>query len=664
MIIGSQEVTDVNLKKKLKKTFYLGKPISADEIISKLRGYKAVSFDIFDTLLKRNVEEPTDIFEIVQKECKIKNFKTRRIEAEKRTRLNSKHKEVTLDEIYCNLEGLSNLDRHKCMDIELETERAVLTLNQDLYKVYQWCLNEQILVFITSDMYLPEPFIKNVLNANGICNYIKIYLSSTYRKAKIDGSLFKVLLEENGLNPSQIIHIGDSKEGDFSQPRKLGISTIKIPRYYMRKKYTYSFPGKLKCNSLNLFLNNTEPFGINDYQKFGYECFGPFLWGYVRWIYKAVNEKEIKKVYFFSRDGLIIKKAFDLCFANTDIKTFYLEVSRRSLRVPILWMDCSFNTILNMLSPSKLISLETIFDGVGLEIDDYENLIAKHGLTKTSIFDRLSIADNPNLQSLYKEIVPDIEQNSRREYKLLKKYIVQNDLCAKFAIVDIGWSGGMQRYLEQTLSELKIEHDISGYYTGIASYYKRNTEILPNMNINGYLFDFKNNVNSIDKRSCFVGLFELLFLEQEGSVKKYESMEGLIRAIRYDYEYMEDGKPMDEYIKIKMVQESALKFVKTISTNQFLSGFDYSADDVFEIIRQIGANPSADAVRLFADFNFYDEGETHKLAEPQSLFFYLMHPYEFKKDFLRSRWKTGFMKRMLKIKLPYETMYNFMLRYK
>ena len=56
MIIGSQEVTDVNLKKKLKKTFYLGKPISADEIISKLRGYKAVSFDIFDTLLKRNVE--------------------------------------------------------------------------------------------------------------------------------------------------------------------------------------------------------------------------------------------------------------------------------------------------------------------------------------------------------------------------------------------------------------------------------------------------------------------------------------------------------------------------------------------------------------------------------------------------------------------------------
>ena len=39
----------------------------------------------------------------------------------------------------------------------------------------------------------------------------------------------------------------------------------------------------------------------------------------------------IKKVYFFSRDGLIMKKAFDLLFQDVD--TYYLEVSRRSLRV-------------------------------------------------------------------------------------------------------------------------------------------------------------------------------------------------------------------------------------------------------------------------------------------------------------------------------------------
>ena len=43
------------------------------------------------------------------------------------------------------------------------------------------------------------------------------------------------------------------------------------------------------------------------------------------------------------------------------------------------------------------------------------------------------------------------------------------------------------------------------------------------LSLHGYLFDFYNNVNSVDKRSPFVGLYETLFLEQKGSVKKLYS---------------------------------------------------------------------------------------------------------------------------------------------
>ena len=51
-----------------------------------------------------------------------------------------------------------------------------------------------------------------------------------------------------------------------------------------------------------------------------------------------IFKEHIDKVYFFSRDGYLMKQAFDLLYKeNTDIKTYYLEVSRRSLRVPILW---------------------------------------------------------------------------------------------------------------------------------------------------------------------------------------------------------------------------------------------------------------------------------------------------------------------------------------
>ena len=56
--------------------------------------------------------------------------------------------------------------------------------------------------------------------------------------------------------------------------------------------------------------------------------------------------------------------------------------------------------------------------------------------------------------------------------------------------------------------------------TGVADYYKRNMND-GKLSLHGYLFDFYNNVNSVDKRSPFVGLYETLFLEQKGSVKNY-----------------------------------------------------------------------------------------------------------------------------------------------
>ena len=36
-----------------------------DKIIEKIQKYKYISFDIFDTLIKRNVEKPSDIFSAV-----------------------------------------------------------------------------------------------------------------------------------------------------------------------------------------------------------------------------------------------------------------------------------------------------------------------------------------------------------------------------------------------------------------------------------------------------------------------------------------------------------------------------------------------------------------------------------------------------------------------
>lgn len=74
--------------------------VNADKILKKIKNYDIVSFDIFDTLLKRNVKEPTDVFSYMEKKYQIDGFCEKRIEAEKTARKKKNGLEVTLKDIY------------------------------------------------------------------------------------------------------------------------------------------------------------------------------------------------------------------------------------------------------------------------------------------------------------------------------------------------------------------------------------------------------------------------------------------------------------------------------------------------------------------------------------------------------------------------------------
>lgn len=388
------------------------------------------------------------------------------------------------------------------------------------------------------------------------------------------------------------------------------------------------------------------------YKDFGYKCLGPLLCGYSQWLMENFKKEGIKKIFFLSRDGYIMKKAFNLLYINENIETYYLEVSRRSLRVPILWKDYSIENLLTMISPSMIISLNSIFDAVGLDIGDYQALLIKYGFNEHTKFYRQNILQNKEFLCLYKELEEDIKVTSLNEYKYLKEYIRQSNIGGKFAIVDIGWSGGMQRFLNTTLQEMGIECDIYGYYTGIAEYYKRNVAT-HNSHLAGYLFDFSKNSKDYDCRSCFVGLYEMLFLEPRGSVKNYQiDSRGNVYAERYPYEYMGDDKLQQEMEAITNVQQGALDFIKDnqhtiITPKQACKSLIYA-----------GQTPTKEAVSLFCDFHFFDEGDCLNLAKPKQLSYYITHLHDFKEDFIRSRWKTAFLRKTFRIPISYVYMYN------
>lgn len=653
------------LKERIKIVWDCYKTKKGAEIENLIEDYQYISFDLFDTLVKRHVCMPEDIFKIVEEMYNkvhraepISQFVNIRKQAEAYARKNCAREEVTLQQIYKNIEcGQSD----ELMELELKIEYEMTDVNQVIKPIFDLCVEKKKPIFIISDIYLPKEHVLRLLDKCGLTPVYKVYVSSELGLIKQTGNLFKEVVKKEKIDTKLMLHIGDSYESDYVMPRSIGITACKIRRYdNINIKMFQHRKDNFQVITLECFFNHMKK--ENFYYDWGYRNLGVFLWQYTKWLADEFRKEGLDKIYFFSRDGYIMKQAFDYMEQSREFQTYYLEVSRRSLRVPILWMNSDLKTIIDMVSPSERIAMISLFEGTGLEIQEYLPILEKYGFQKNSSFYRASILMDEKLNALFEEIRPDLIYNSKREYEYLKQYLEERNLEGKIAIVDIGWSGGMQRYLQQTLRTLGVECEIFGYYTGIAKYVTRNTDVL-SMNMKGYVFDFYHNPSTRDERAPFVGLFETLFLEQRGSVEKYIVKDGVSTARRYEYEYNETkDKVINESACIREVQRGALQFIKDIQQYSYYRELELSSQEAFGGIQKTGNSPSKEELKKFAEIRFFDEGECGYLAKSRSLFYYILHVRQFKEDFLKSRWKTAFLKQMLKLPLSYDKVYDFMYK--
>ena len=121
---------------------------------------KIVSFDIFDTLIKRNVRTPQDVFELLEKSFnnefdKRVSIKELRIIAEKKANANTQSEDVSLKEVYHEFDEINDLEREWLYKHEILIEKEICQINYKIKKVYDWCVNNNIEVIAISDMYLP-----------------------------------------------------------------------------------------------------------------------------------------------------------------------------------------------------------------------------------------------------------------------------------------------------------------------------------------------------------------------------------------------------------------------------------------------------------------------------------------------------------------------------
>lgn len=621
-----------------------------ENIIKRVSKKEYVSFDIFDTLIKRDVKKPTDVFSIIEHNYKIYDFYKRRIEAEKIARKGKV--DTTIDEIYdiYNELYLNNINEaEKIKKIEKQVEYELCVQNKLLKKVYDFCIENNKKVYLISDMYLSSEILKEILEKNGYSKYEKLYVSCEYNKTKANGELYKYVIQELGIHTNKLIHIGNDIKTDYIMALKNKISAVKVKT----KTYTGN-------SLLDVFLSNHKSNSSNFYYDFGYSNFGPLLYGFCLWLKENVKKNDIDNIYFLARDGYIIKKAYEMIFGEQD-NIYYLEASRRSLRVPYLSQKNSIDEMLEELPLPRQTNMIQIFDALGLELDIYSAKIKESGYSVERFYLREKVLKEEGFKNLISSIKDDIIANSISENEALKNYLKKNNFSKRNAIVDIGWGGSMQKYLRNIFNTLPGYEDkeLVGFYFGLTEKAKGNLSLTNTAN--AYVFD-NYNYSSEELERPFVGLFESLFLEPKGSVKRYHiNTENLVE--RYQYEYINDsGEVLDDVDKIHNIQQGALGFIEEYISTAISRYSKMDSETAFKNLFSVGINPKLDQLEKLGSIVFFNNGFKEQLAKPDCILKYLISPMKFKKDFLNSQWKTGFLKGVFKLPLPYYEIFKLMRR--
>ncbi len=554
---------------------------SIEEIRNKIAdpGIRAVSFDVFDTLLLRPVPDDHHKYLLLNKRYARTGFSglpfsfiRENAEASLRRQVLSgalPGEDFTIDRIYGEICRVFYVDRgtaQAMMEEELSLERRLVRPRNSGLALYESARKLNKKIFIATDTYLRKDHIRTLLAVCGITDYDLLLVSCEEEKRKLTGSLYQVMLSESGLLPSQILHIGDNLESDDLRAREAGLCTARIPGtmevfsgYGCGKQVTRicrdltdweaaskeaGIAVSRKMAADFYFDDPFRPFDVSsayngDAFFAGYAALGLQLLALLRWLKKRVKEDGVRRLLFLSRDGYLPMRAYELLKSyQPDLpEAGYLYASRIAL-LPLmirhprdlydLPLDCTRYNGAKLLGTLSFCSFP-----------DAEDRMKRAGAADdSSSFTRASFSE---FIGCFIEHAYD-EERHRKSRRKAEEYLKHNPLspveegCAVF---DLGYSGR---------PALAIR-DGSG--------------------ADPVFYYFQGNGADLLNRAALGGLTVRTFLDfspyMEPTLREYAYLEAAPSCIGYteDLKPVFDEGPSEGYPdSARLLQEGALAFVK------------------------------------------------------------------------------------------------------
>lgn len=543
--------------------------VSVEKFIEKISQYEAVSFDIFDTLIFRPFSEPTDVFFFVGDKLGIMDFKRIRIEMEHKARQASYkkngHYEVTLREIWELIHKETGISADEGMKVEMEMEQQFCYANPFMLEVYREIQKLGKEIVIISDMYLPETFLTELLEKNGYTGMKQVFVSCEYDKNKGTGTLFEQAVKEVNL-PKSRIHVGDNLLGDVKMAEKNGFATCYYPNVnkntLLYRSYDMSpiIGGAYRGIVNNHIYNGTKEYGIE--YEYGYTYGGLFVTGYCSFIHEYCKKNEIDKILFLSRDGDILKQAYEKIYPEE--KTEYVYWSRRAATK--LMAVCDKYDFYRRFLYHKVNQGKTIEEILkAMELDELSQLYPAE--------ERDSLLTNKNVKNVKLFLEEHWEQviaTYDYEHQKAKQYFAEKmNGYKKVVAIDIGWAGSGAIAI-RTLTEKvwKLPCEVIGMIAGTNTVHNVEPEasetFLQSGKLVSYLYSFAHNRDLLkkhDPNKNYNVYWELLLASPTPQFKGFGE-DGLVF-----------GKYDENLEGIREIQKGILDFVE--SYKKHFSSFSY-----------------------------------------------------------------------------------------
>lgn len=638
------------------------------KLLRMLSKYDYISFDIFDTLIKRNVKSPSDVFRLVEKvynnnyaidnQDKIFNFKQIREKALLNAERQYNKKVCSLDEIYeCIQIDKAILEQLK--QIEIETELEVCVCNYPIAEVFHMLKKKGKKLILISDMYLSSTVLTKMLKKCGINEYDFLFVSCEYGCRKTDGTLYQMVCRKIGVEPSQIAHVGDGWKNDIIRAKQNKLKTFHIPRVVNQLEY-YSRRGlsNEECFTYDTLLtiaNNNISLAKSEFEKLGIETLGPLVYGFTKWLYESLKNEHIHKVFFLAREGKIIKEVFDNLFTDGTIQTEYFYASRRSIIIPSYWVEPDFEQVCKSMSMSKYMTIRDLFSRWNLNINCYEKELKQLDLVPEYTFHGRKIENNLKIRKLYELLKNDINMRSKEEYVVLEKYLDSIEFNGKVAIVDIGWNGGMQKAMEKLPYVTENGMEIHGYYFGINS-----SSLKSSLNhIHGYIYENEKNLNYRYLIYGFAGPLELSLTAEHGSTHHYELCDGKVMPVLSAHEYINKQGNYAKELKCTCELQTGIRiFINSIKEQKSIRLLPVSSEIAFHDYFKFATCPKRKHILMYENFQAFDLKTRQVFIGSQ--YKHLWGQYSIKNGLKLSTWKIGFMKYIFRLPFPYKNIYLFM----